>query len=137
MTAASLSTSRTQRRWRMPRSQSEPFMSPWNRYRSSRDIWRASALHVTHAHAYPMLGRKWSSCSFSIYIFFYVPLIGSLDDYCLQSDSFVSVSQFHLHGWPREGVPPSASMMLELVEQSRKHWRETGFNLIAVHTATE
>ena len=54
-----------------------------------------------------------------------------------QSDSFVSVALFHLHGWPKEGVPSSAQMMLELVEKSRLHWRETGFNLIAVHTATE
>ena len=59
--------------------------------------------------------------------------------YChtLQSESFVSVAQFHLHGWPKEGVPPSPQMMIELVERSRQHWRETGFNLIAVHTATE
>ena len=55
----------------------------------------------------------------------------------LQGDSFVSVVQFHLHGWPKEGVPSSPDMMLDLVHLSRQHWRETGFNLITVHTATK
>ena len=55
----------------------------------------------------------------------------------IQGDSFVSVIQFHLHGWPKEGVPSSPEMMLELVRVSRQHWRETGFNLITVHTATK
>lgn len=54
----------------------------------------------------------------------------------MQSDSSMSVTQFHLHGWPKKGVPSSPQMMLELVQHSRQHWRETGFNLIAVHTAT-
>ena len=80
----------------------------------------------------------WSSILLVTYV--HIPvMVVNVGFYChtLQSESFVSVAQFHLHGWPKEGVPPSPQMMIELVERSRQHWRETGFNLIAVHTATE
>ena len=47
-----------------------------------------------------------------------------------------SVVMFHMKDWPAEGVPETTSLTLHLLDESRRHWRETGFNPIVIHTAT-
>ncbi len=47
-----------------------------------------------------------------------------------------SVKMYHLVGWPKEGVPDSGIPMLQIIQKSREHWKNTGFNSILLHTAT-
>ena len=43
---------------------------------------------------------------------------------------------FHMVSWKGEGPPEDVSGTMQLIQQSRQLWRETGFNPIAIHTAT-
>ncbi len=49
----------------------------------------------------------------------------------MQEETYVRM--LHLEGW---SVEASSNFMLEVIDRSRQHWRETGFNPIVVHTAT-
>ena len=55
--------------------------------------------------------------------------------YPQNKESAHTLKQFHLDSWPVSGAPTETTPTLEMIEQSRVHWRDTGFNLILVHTA--
>lgn len=44
------------------------------------------------------------------------------------------MTQFHLQSWPVDGGPNETTPTISLIERSRKHWRDTGYSLIAVQT---